>query len=142
MQLEDLSGTVDAMLFTTQYDRVLSSLAEDKAVLVKATVLPEENAPPKVSIQDIIPLENARIDLPTLISIRVSLGSNGNGQKAELLNELFQRKPGPTEVRLRLEKTRDFSLIFDVPLKVRPDKEFYAEVAKICGAESVEVLAR
>jgi DNA polymerase-3 subunit alpha len=142
MQLEDLSGAVDAMLFTTQYDRLLSSLAEDKAVLVKATVLPEENAPPKVSIQDIIPLENARIDLPTLISIRVLLGSNGNGHKAELLNELFQRKPGPTEVRLRLEKSRDFSLIFDVPLKVRPDKEFCAEITKICGGDAMEVLAR
>jgi DNA polymerase-3 subunit alpha len=109
---------------------------------VKATVLPEENAPPKVSIQDIFPLENARIDLPTLISIRVLLGSNGNGHKAELLNELFQRKPGPTEVRLRLEKSRDFSLIFDVPLKVRPDKEFCAEITKICGGDAMEVLAR
>jgi len=142
MQLEDLSGAVDAMLFTTQYERIQTSLAEDKAVLVKATVLPEENAPPKISIQDVIPLENARIDLPTLISIRVALGSNGNGQKAELLNELFQRKPGPTEVRLRLEKARDFSLIFDVPLKVRPDKEFCAEITRICGGDAMEVLAR
>jgi DNA polymerase-3 subunit alpha len=111
-------------------------------VLVRATVLPEENAPPKISVQDIVPLENARVDYPTLISIRVWLGSNGNGQKSELLNELFRRKPGQTEVRLRLEKPRDFSLIFDLPLRVRPDKEFCAEVARICGSEAMEVLAR
>jgi DNA polymerase-3 subunit alpha len=141
MVLEDLLGSTEAMLFTTQYDKNLPMLAEDKAVLVKATVLPEENAPPKISIQDIIPLENARVDLPALISIRVPLGANGHGQKAEELNELFQRKRGATEVRLRLEKPRDFSVILDVPVKVRPDKEFRSEVARICGPEALEILA-
>ena len=142
MQLEDLNGAVDAMAFAMQYDRLASFLVEDKAVLVKATVLPEENAPPKLSIQDVIPLENARIDLPTLISIRVRVGANGNGDKAALLSELFHRKQGETEVRLRLEKAHDFSVIMDVPAKVRPDKEFCAEITKICGSESIEVLAR
>ncbi len=56
MTLEDLVGSVEAMVFFTQYERVLPMLEEDRAVLVKATVLPEENAPPKLSIQDIIPL--------------------------------------------------------------------------------------
>jgi DNA polymerase-3 subunit alpha len=104
-------------------------------------VLPEENAPPKISVQDIIPLESARVDLPTLISIRVAVGSNGSFDKAEALNQLFTRKQGATEVRLRLEKPRDFSVILDVTTKVRPDKEFRAEVERICGPEAVEILA-
>ncbi len=58
-------------------------LEEDKAVLVKATVLPEENAPPKLSVQDIIPLRAARVDLPSVISIRVSVGPNGVASKAD-----------------------------------------------------------
>ena len=61
--------------------------------------------------------------------------------KAEALNQLFAKKRGDTEVRLRLEKPRDFSVILDVTRKVRPDKEFWAEVERICGPESVEVLA-
>ena len=67
--------------------------------------------------------------------------SNGNGAKADELNQLFQRKQGHTEVRLRLEKSRDFSVILDVPVKVRPDKEFCAEVERICGPEALEVVA-
>ena len=141
MQIEDRAGTVEAMAFTTQYDRLLPSLIEDKAVLVRGLVLPEENAPPKISVQDIIPLESARVDLPTLISIRVGVGSNGSFDKAEALNQLFTRKQGATEVRLRLEKPRDFSVILDVASKVRPDKEFRAEVERICGPEAVEILA-
>ncbi len=111
-------------------------------MLLRAQVLPEEGGPPKLSIQDIIPLDKARVNYPTLIAIRVRLGANGNGEKADELNALFARKRGETELRLRLEKPSDFSVILDVPVKVRPDKEFKAEIARICGPESIEELAR
>ena len=141
MRLEDRTGSVEAMVFSTQYDRLLTALVEDQAVLVRGLALPEENAPPKISVQDIVPLEVARVNLPTLISIRIPVGANGTVDKAEALNQLFTRKRGETEVRLRLEKPRDFSVILDVTPKVRPDKEFWAEVERICGPESVEILA-
>jgi hypothetical protein len=31
--------------------------------------------------------------------------------------------------------------VLDVTAKIRPDKEFKAEVERICGAEAMEVLA-
>jgi DNA polymerase-3 subunit alpha len=142
MQLEDRTGRVESMVFTTQYDRLLAALVEDQAVLVRGLVLPEDSGPPKLSVQEIIPLRVARLDLPTLISIRVAVGSNGTPDKAQALNQLFVQKPGETEVRLRLEKSRDFSVILDVTRKVRPDKEFWSEVERICGPESVEILAK
>lgn len=143
MQLEDLQGSVDAVVFTTNFERVEESLVEDRAVMVRGSVLPEENAPPKISVQDVVPLDVARVAMPALISIRVWLGQNGDTahDRAAALSELFQRKPGNTEVRLRLEKSRDFSVILDVHAKVRPDKEFQAEVERICGPEAIEVLA-
>ena len=141
MQLEDLEGAVEAMVFTTQYERLEKSLIEDKAVLVRGLVLPEENAPPKISVQDIVPLEVARVSLPSLISIRVPVNGSGDADRAGALQKLFANKPGATEVRLRLEKSRDFSVIMDISLKVRPDKEFCAEVKRICGSESMEILA-
>ena len=111
-------------------------------MLVRGLVLPEENAPPKISVQEIVPLEVARVNLPSLISIQGSgERSRGDADRAAALQTLFARKPGETEVRLRLEKPRDFSVILDVTAKVRPDKEFCAEVARICGAEAMEVLA-
>jgi DNA polymerase III subunit alpha len=151
MMLEDRTGAVEALLFTTNYERLTSMLAEDQAVLVRALVLPEENAAPKISVQDIVPLEVARVPLPSLISIRVWIGrkngaANGNGNgdstdRAAALSELFQRKPGETQVRLRLESPRDFTVILDVQTKVRPDREFRAEIERLCGGEAIEVLA-
>ena len=140
-QVEDLEGAVESMVFSTQYERLASSLQEDKAVLVRGLVLPEEGGPPKISVQDIVPLEVARVNLPSLISIKVPLNGSGEAKRATALHDLFSRKPGQTEVRLRLEKSRDFSVILDVSAKVRPDKEFRAEVARICGTEAMEVLA-
>ena len=142
MQLEDRKGHLETMLFASQYEKNLQFLVEDKAVLMRATVLPEEGGPPRLSAQDIIPLELARVPFATLISIRVALGRQANGDIAKQLTELFERKPGQTAVRLRLERPRDFSMILDVAAKVRPDKEFKAEVARICGAEAYEELAR
>jgi DNA polymerase-3 subunit alpha len=141
MQIEDLEGSIEAMVFSTQYERLIPSLAEDKAVLVRGLVLPEENAPPKISVQDIVPLEVARVSLPSLISIRVAVNGSGDGDRAAALSQLFSDKPGQTEVRLRIEKPRDFSVIMDLSLKVRPDKEFCAAVARICGSEAMEILA-
>ena len=136
-------SALEAMVFTTQYERLAPMIQEDQAVLVRGLVLPEENAPPKISVQDIVPLEVASLNLPSLISIRVALLGigNGNGDRASALRQLFSNKPGETEVRLRLEKPRDFSVILDVAAKVRPDKEFCAEVVRICGAEAMEILA-
>jgi DNA polymerase-3 subunit alpha len=141
MQIEDLEGSVEALLFSTQYERLNPSLNEDKAVLIRGLVLPEENAPPKISVQEIVPLDVARVNLPSLISIKVPVNGTSSPDCAAALQTLFRAKPGETEVRLRLEKPRDFSVILDVTVKVRPDKEFCAEVSRLCGAEAMEVLA-
>jgi DNA polymerase-3 subunit alpha len=139
-QLEDHNGAIDCMVFTTQYDRLLPELIEDRAVMIRGSALPEEGAPTRISVQDMVPLEVARVPLPSLISIKVRVAQNGV-DKARALHELFERKPGPAQVRLRLEKPRDFSVILDVTSRVRPDKEFCAEIERICGPEALEILA-
>jgi DNA polymerase-3 subunit alpha len=141
LRIEDRNGAVDAMVFAASFERLAPFVVEDQASLIRGLVLPEESGPPRISIQDIIPLDNARIDVPSLISIRVWLGRNGGTDKAAALYELFARKPGPTQVRLRLDLPRNFSVFLDVPQRVKPDREFRAEVAKLCGPDAIEKLA-
>jgi DNA polymerase-3 subunit alpha len=141
MKVDDGRGTADAMVFAGRYDELLPTLKEDNPVFLRASILPEEGAPPKLSIQEMVNLTDKRVDLPSLISIRVFLKDEAAQEKADALNELFCRKRGNTEVRLRLEKPRDFSVVMDVTTKVLPDREFRTELEKICGPESLEVLA-
>ena len=141
LQLEDLNGSVEALVFAGQYERLAQELVEDQAVFVRGLVLPEENSAPKISVQSITPLEQARVDYPSLISIRVRLGRNGGEEKADSLDRLFRQKAGQTQVRLRLEMPREFSVILDVPARVKPDREFRKAIEQLCGAESLEILA-
>jgi DNA polymerase III subunit alpha len=141
LKIDDRRGTVDGMVFANRYEDLLPVLKEDSAVFIRAVVLPEESGPPKLSVQEMVKLEDARVDLPSLISIRIWLRDESSTEKAKALSDLFCRKRGTTEVRLRLEKPRDFSVVMDIGSKVRPDREFLAELERICGPESVEILA-
>jgi DNA polymerase-3 subunit alpha len=137
--IEDRVGCIDAMVFTTSYDGLAPLLIEDQAVLIRGSALPEEGNPTKVSIKEIVPLDVARVPLPSIIGIKVFVGRNGMDRAAEL-QSLFGRKRGDTQVRLRLESSKDFSVLLDVPAKVRPDKEFHTEIVRICGPGMIEVL--
>ncbi|MGQ9633018.1 MAG: DNA polymerase III subunit alpha [Bryobacteraceae bacterium] len=135
--LDDPQGTVEALVFASNYARLEPQLVEDRAVLVTGSVLPEENSTPKISIADIVPLESAPVSYPTLISVRVWLGQD----RLKPLEDLFRRKPGNTSVRLCLEKSRDFQAFLDIPWKIQPDSEFRDELERICGPGSFEILA-
>ncbi len=141
MTVEDRGGSAEAMCFASNYERLAPLIVEDQAVLVRGLALPEEGAGTKISVQEIVPLDNARVDMPSVISIRVWVGRNGGVDQAQALEELFRKKPGTTQVRFRLEAPRDFAVLLDVPAKVRPDKEFRAAVEAICGAEAIEKVA-
>jgi DNA polymerase III subunit alpha len=137
LQLEDLRGNVDAMVFAKQYDGLVKTLQEDLAVLAIAKVMVDEGAPPRLNIQDLIPLDNARVKLPSMLNVRVKL-NGGEEERSRAFQELIARKPGPAAIRIVLEKPREFSLTLDLASKVRVDKEFKAELAKIYGSTSFE----
>ena len=108
MTIEDRSGSVEALVFASSYERLAPQIVEDEAVLVRGLALPEEGGATKISVQDIVPLDNARVDMPTVISIRVWLGRGNGADRAQALGEIFRRKPGDTQVRLRLEDAARF----------------------------------
>src|SRR5439155_15794522 len=47
MTLEDRSGSLEALVFASSYERLAAEVAEDQTVMVTGLVLPEENATPK-----------------------------------------------------------------------------------------------
>jgi DNA polymerase-3 subunit alpha len=138
-QLEDWAGSTEVLIFATRYETLQKEIEEDRPVLIYGKAMPEEDGSTKINVQEIVPLEQARVSLPSLISIRVRIDKELD--RAEQLKTLFDRKQGETGVRLKLEKPKDFTLHLDVSARVLPDKEFKAEIERICGPESIEVLA-
>jgi DNA polymerase-3 subunit alpha len=136
-QLEDRAGSIDLLVFQASFDSLRDMLEPDRAVLVRGNVRPEENAPPKVAVSDITPLDLARVRVPERIYVKVRLGS-ANGELIERLGQLFRDKPGDTDVCFRLEQRSDFLVLLDAGLRVRADREFCAAVEKLLGSGSVE----
>jgi DNA polymerase-3 subunit alpha len=142
--VEDHKGVLEGMIFNGRdnehlIDDLSPCLIDDNACLIVATVMPDEGAAPRLRVKELVPLANTRVPLASLIAIRVRLQTNGH-DPAEALHELFERKPGNAQVRLKLESPRDFSAILDVVQRVRPDREFRKAVEQICGADTFEVL--
>ena len=142
--LEDLKGSVDLLVFANAYEELAPLLVDDQAVLLRGSVRVDENSAPKVAVSEIVPLDNARVSLPKQITITVRLGAqNGQGDgngTAKRLRQLFASKPGETDVRLRLLRSKDFLVSYDVPDRVRADREFRHSVEEICGAGSIEIM--
>ena len=93
-KLDDGRGTVACMVFAPRYEDLLPALAEDAAVFLRASILPEEGAPPKLNVQEMVRLEDARVELPSLISIRIWLRDEASIEKVNMLKDLFVQKRG------------------------------------------------
>lgn len=138
-QLEDRSGAVEVLVFSGRYEALQNELEPDRAVLVRGKAMPEEDGSVRINAQDIIPLALARVDLPSLVQIRLRLDRDEDSSPARL-RELLRRKSGPAGVRLRLERPRDFVVFLDLADKVTPDREFREEIERLCGPGAYEPL--
>ena len=79
--LEDMHGRVEAAVFPEAYKRLAEKVKLEVPVLVKAAVRVEEDAAPKLFINEISPLEEAKVKLPrsVRITIRTGRGAAGDG---------------------------------------------------------------
>ena len=133
--LEDMHGSVDLLLFPEAYQRYGDQLKQEAIVFLKGVVRAEENAPPKVSVSEMLPLDAVEPSLPSAVVIRVRLGRNGG--VARKLYELFQEKSGQAPVRLEFEREGEFEAQLEPDLRVRPDPDFAARVRALCGKDSI-----
>ena len=137
--LEDLKGSVDLLVFANQYESLAPMLEEDQPVFLRGEMRVDESGPSKIAVNEIVSLDVARTWLPKQVAITLQL-DNGADEAARRLRELFTRKPGGTDVRLRLLRNKDFLAFYDLAAHVQADREFRAEVEQICGAGSLEVV--
>ena len=137
--LEDRSGGIELLIFANQFEQLEGQLVDDRAVLVKGTVRAEDEGGRKVSATEITPLENARVQHPSQVSLTLRLnGGRDAGRKAEELRKLCTASPGPTSVRLRILRPGDFLLIYDIDVRVKAGRRFRESAERICGRGSLE----
>jgi DNA polymerase-3 subunit alpha len=138
--LEDMSGSIDMIVFPEAYRRLQEKLKLEVPVLVKAGVRVEEGSNPKITAADIIPLEDAKVPLPR--SLRIRIPAEGcNETTVDSLHSLFTERKGEARVLFDVERAGDFMVVMEAEgYNVQPDRQFIARVEELCGRGSVRII--
>jgi DNA polymerase-3 subunit alpha len=138
--LEDTVGKIELIAFSSAYEKLAEKLKIDVPVLVRGVLRGEEDAAPKLSVSNIIALEDVKIKLPDALRIKVPLHS----PDADLLTKLqllFQSSPGTGKLMLRLEEPDQFAVDLEPSgVSVAADVAFIEQVESLVGRGAVQII--
>src|SRR6202045_1384237 len=138
--LEDMSGKVELLVFPEAYRKLAEKMKLEVPVLIRGGGRIEQGANPKVTANDIIPLDEARVPLPKALRIRIPLGS-ATGGTVDALHTLFNERRGEAKVLFDVEREGDFMGVMEAEgYNVMPDRNFLGRVEELCGRGSVRVI--
>jgi DNA polymerase-3 subunit alpha len=139
--LEDMSGKVELLIFPEAYKKLADKVKLEVPVLIRGGVRIEEGANPKVTANDIIPLDEARVPVPKALRIRIPLG-RATGSTVDALHTLFSERKGEAKVLFDVEREGDFMVVMEAEgYNVMPDRSFRGRVEELCGRGSVRVIS-
>jgi DNA polymerase III subunit alpha len=139
--LEDMTGSMDMIVFPEAYKRIGEKVKLEVPVLVKAGVRIEEGANPKITAAEIVPLDDAKVTLPRAIRIRIPLETAAEATIDDL-HSLFTDRKGEAKVLFDVERQGDFMVVMEAEgYNVIPDRNFISRVEQLCGRGSVRVIS-
>ena len=138
--LEDMQGSVEMIVFPEAYRKLSDKVKLEVPVLVRGGLRIEEGANPKLTVNDILPLEEAKVPLPRSLRIRIPAQATSEAAIDELY-ALFTRCKGEAKVLFDVERADDFMVVMEAEgYNVQPDRNFMARVEELCGRGAVRVI--
>ncbi len=138
--LEDMLGSVEMIVFPEAYRKLQDKVKLEVPVLVRGGLRVEEGVNPKLTANDIIPLEDAKVPLPRSLRIRVSV-ETANESVVDELHALCAQRKGEAKVLFDVERQGDFMVVMEAEsYNVHPDRNFVARVEELCGRGAVRVI--
>jgi DNA polymerase-3 subunit alpha len=136
--LEDASGKIDLICFARDYERLCDQLKIEAPVLIRGTIMKEEEAAPKISISGVQSLAEVQVKLPTGIRIRINL-DRATDDMLDALKSAAAAAPGPGKVMLHLERKGEYAVILEPEeMSVAADRGWIERVEELVGKGSVQ----
>ena len=110
--LEDMAGSVDMLVFPESYRRLGEKVKLEVPVLVRGGIRIEEGANPKLTVNEITPLEEAQVPLPRALRIRVPADASSDTTVDEL-HSLCAGSRGQAKVLFDVERQGDFMVVME-----------------------------
>ena len=138
--LEDMLGSVEMIVFPEAYKKIGDKVKLEVPVLVRGGLRIEEGVNPKLTANEIMPLEDARVPLPRSLRIRVPVDS-ASETTIDQLHDLFNQRKGEAKVLFDVERQGDFMVVMEAEgYNVHPDRNFMRQVEELCGRGAVRVI--
>ena len=136
--IEDLTGSVEAVLFPEPFQRFEKWLKIDAPLLIKGILDVEDSGARKIKTIEVQPLEGFRERAATSVTIRVNLAGMGQSGAAKI-QSVLNGYPGETRVIFELEHPKAYLITLrpNQFVKVKLDPQFVQAVENICGAGAV-----
>ncbi len=134
LTVEDLTGSVEALVFGELYDRVASMLSQPSLPLwLKGTVVQEEKGP-KLVAQEIAPLEASLPRWPERLDLRLQ-AATVTVEQLLALKEILSRHAGPVPAFLHFLAPKEEEALLALPqeLALTPSADLAAEINRLCG---------
>lgn len=105
IDLEDLYGIVEVIVFPNVYERCIQSIKEDNVVVVKGTINFKEDEQPKLMAEKIFDLQSID-EVLTSSSLKISIPEDLNETEAlSALKEVLTAHKGNTPVIIKIDRT-------------------------------------
>jgi DNA polymerase-3 subunit alpha len=138
--LEDMTGTIEAVVFPEAYRRLQAILKQEIPMLVRCSVRVEEGSNPKIAISQLTPLDEAQPKLPRSIRIRVPL-ETATPAIIDALHSICRERRGEAKVLFDVERGGDFMVVMEADgYNVCPDRSFVTRVEELCGRGAVRIV--
>ncbi len=139
-QLEDATGKIDFICFARDYEKLQASLKIEAPVVIRGSLLGEEDSAPKIAINSIQSLEEMQVKLPGGVRIRIDL-DRATEEMLVALKSAADAAPGPGKMMLNLEKKGEYTVILEPEsMSVAADKGWIERVEELVGRGSVQAI--
>ena len=139
LRLEDLSGTIDVLVFPRSFKTAEKNIAEDAMVFVKGRANLREDTP-KIIAEEILPLEDARNKYTQALSVELITTGLEMNILAKLSEILKKHKGGtPVYINFMTPEKKKVQMAAGKNLSVSPTDELIAEIESLIGEGVVSV---
>ncbi len=141
MMMEDMEGSVEALVFPNSYKNVSKYIALNAAIFVNGRLSLKEERP-KIIVEEIIPITDARKRFTQSVSIDL-LSQGMDGMDEELfgrLRSVFSRYQGdiPVYLNFTTKTNGSYRMLVDRKLFVSPTNELASELETLIGREHIK----
>ncbi|MDY6792653.1 MAG: DNA polymerase III subunit alpha [Thermodesulfobacteriota bacterium] len=142
VSLEDMHGSVEAVVFSSVYSLISDQLFEDNPVIIEGRVQKDEKSV-KIIAETIIPVDQAEETWTASVHLYVEM-ARANRKLLTDLKTVLQKHPGTCKafVHMRSDEKAETIIEVDDRLKVKAGLPLTRDVTRLLGYHAIETTCR